>query len=249
MFGPNRQPLDLFWFGDPANPRGNYVLQSRVGSGSGTFFGRQTFRPANDLYGGLGPNQGAGGTPLPGAPASRRANFPIPSADFIDPATGVRYTRGHIVDFANTTDRTAAIPDSNLAPQNFTPEQSWWGGLSGRNRLTIRIRSSSPGGGAQLLQYNVFPQSPRTTANGTPIPDAFILVEVDPAGAPVRAWRVPNNTATAPSPVNTAAAIDAGYPLALSQIPQPVMNDLSAVARSLAVAGIAPAVEESSRSQ
>jgi len=88
------------------------------------------------------------------------------SADLVDPATGIRYTRGHMIDYANTTDRTAAIPDSNMAPQNFAPEQGWWGGLSGRNRLTIRIRSASPGGGAQLLQYNVFPQTPRVTATG-----------------------------------------------------------------------------------
>jgi hypothetical protein len=242
MFGPNRQPLDLLWFGDPVNPRGNYVLQSQVGTGSGTIFGRQTFRPANDLYSGLGANQGAGGTPLPGAPASTRSSFPITNADFIDPATGVRYTRGHIIDFANTTDRTAAIPDSNMSPQNFSPEQGWWGGLSGRNRLTIRIRSSSPAGGAQLVQYNVFSPTPRTTANGTPIPDAFILVELDPAGAPARAWRVPNNTNAPPSPVNTAAAIDAGYGLALGLIPQPVMNDLAALARFTALAGVAPAL-------
>jgi hypothetical protein len=242
MFGPNRQPLDLLWFGDPVNPRGNYVLQSQVGTGSGTIFGRQTFRPANDLYSGLGANQGAGGTPLPGAPASTRSSFPITNADFIDPATGVRYTRGHIIDFANTTDRTTVIPDSNMAPQNFTPEQGWWGGLSGRNRLTIRIRSSSPAGGAQLVQYNVFSPTPRTTANGTPIPDAFIIVELNPAGAPAKAWRVPNNTNAPPSPVNTAAAIDAGYGIALSLIPQPVMNDLAALARFTALAGVAPAL-------
>ena len=171
------------------------------------------------------------------------------SADLVDPATGIRYTRGHMIDYANTTDRTAAIPDSNMAPQNFAPEQGWWGGLSGRNRLTIRIRSASPGGGAQLLQYNVFPQTPRVTANGTPIPEAFILVEVNPAGNPVRAWRVPNDTGTAPFPVNTAAAIDLGYGIPLNQVPQPIMNDLNALARFVAAAGVASGLSGATQGQ
>jgi hypothetical protein len=89
------------------------------------------------------------------------------------------------------------------------------------------------------VQYNVY-GSGRITQNGTPIPDSFILIERNAAGAPTRAWQVPNNTnAALPPPATTAAQIDAAYALNLNDIPQPILDDLRLLYATSAAAGTA----------
>lgn len=248
--GAARDPVQLNWYGDPNVSSANFVI--RVGGT--TTFGIQTFSPTP--YTGLPANTGAGGTSLPGAPSSMRDDFPVTSRDFTEPATGQTYTRGHIIDFRNTTPRTASIPDSNMDPANFTPEQPWIGGgrLPGggrtfgvRAQITNRIIRTNPGGGARLAQYNVS-TSGRTTLNGELIPDEYIYVERNAAGIPTRAWRIPNNTAAPPSvpgpaggppgrPVTSAGDADAAFDLPLNQIPRPILDHLRIEALTAAAVG------------
>jgi hypothetical protein len=244
LYGPNRQPLELTWYDVPTNPAGNYIIRTS----GGTVIWRQAFRPAASAYGpGLPANTGAGGIPLPGAPRSGRGNFPMTTADFVEPVTGRANVRGHGIDYRNTTPRTATIPDSNLDPANFAPEPDWWGsgpgrGFEGRVQLTNRIARANPAGGDQLLQYADYGPSPRTTVNGTPIPDHVILVEATPAGVPTRAWRVPFNPAAPPPALTRAGLIDTTFGIPLNQVPQPILNDLPAAAQ-LAGAGAAAGTE------
>jgi hypothetical protein len=235
VYGPSRQPLELTWYDDPSVTSANYLLRA----GGRTIYGTQTFTGAS--YTGLPANTGAGGAPLPGAPSSTRGDFPVTSAEYTDPATGGVLTRGHIIDYRSTTPRTAEIPDSNMDPANFTPEEPFWGGgrlpgggrsFGGRMQLTNRIVRANPGGGPKLAQYNVY-TSGRVTQSGTPIPDSYILVERDPAGIPTRAWDVPNSPGS--PPLNSAAAVDAAYGIGINQIPQPVLDHLRLEA-SVAVA-------------
>ncbi len=252
-FGPSGEPVELTWYDNPAVSSANYTL--RVGGR--TIYGSQTFSPT--AYTGLPANTGAGGTPLPGAPASTRRSFPMSPQDYTEPLTGQGYTRGHIIDSRNTTPRTATIPDSNMDPANYTAEQPWWGGRGGqtfgvRAQITNRIVRANPGGGVGLAQYNVS-TSGRVTLNGEPIPDFYILVERDAAGVPTRAWQVPNTSATLPTvptplggpsgpPVSTAAHADAAFGIPRDAIPQPILDHLQVEALAGAAAGEAVGSQE-----
>jgi hypothetical protein len=168
MYGPKQQfevapyadptdPSGLFNYGLLYGPPGNPNALRLVGS-------RLIQRPAGQGYQGMQPND-----PFPGAPRSTRRDFPMTADDFeatLPDGTTVRMIRGHQVDFFDTTARTTNVPDSNLDVRNFTPEPREWGGLGGRNRLTMRIRNS--GTGTQIRQINMYGRSTVTTASGSP---------------------------------------------------------------------------------
>ncbi len=132
-----------------------------------------------------------------GPPQSARA-YPMGTADYIDPMTGIRYVRGHNIDFADTPP-VGPGPDTNLDPANFTPEVSWWG-LNVRNPLVGQIRAAAGG----YRQINIYAENPPVTANGTPIPEAVIFLQTQ-GGTTVAAWRIPYSYNYAPGPRGLAS--------------------------------------------
>jgi hypothetical protein len=231
-YGP-KQEFELAGYADPANPGigFNYnLLYGPPGNPNALrLVGSRTIQTAQGQgYAGMQAND-----PFPGAPRSTRRDFPMTTDDFevtLPDGTRQRMVRGHNVDFADTTPRTATTPDSNLDVRNFTPEPGPWGGLGGRNRLTMRIRRA--GGGTEVRQINLYGRSNQVTASGKPVPEAIFLVEMGPNGVPARAWRVPFNDATAFQGVNmnNAAAIDAAFGVTnLASVPTPVQIDIGAL--------------------
>jgi hypothetical protein len=170
LTGPNRMPLTLRAYGPDQAGRTNYNILT----------GRELV-------------QSSAVTRAQGAtyPAGNR-NYPMTTADYVEPTSGQQFIRGHNIDYAETID-TPGAADSNIDPLNYTPEPSWWG-LYLRNNLVNRIIRPTGGG---YRQMNFYSGTPRTTANGTPIPDGVYFVQTNQAGVAVRAWRIPFN-ATGP---------------------------------------------------
>lgn len=246
-YGP-KQEFDLQWYGDPANPANtaNYnLLYGAQGNPNGSrLVGSRTIqRPAGQGYAGMQAND-----PFPGAPRSGRKDFPMTTDDFevtMPDGTVRRMVRGHQVDFFDTTARTTTIPDSNLDVANFTPEPTAWGGLGGRNRLTMRIRAS--GTGTEVRQINLYGRSNIQTASGKPVPEAIYLVEMGPNGRPARAWRVPFNDPTAFQGANmqNAGAIDINFGVSnLASVPNPVEIDPGTLPAAVAAMAMAEFADE-----
>ncbi len=125
-----------------------------------------------------------------------------------DPVTGEVWDKGHGVDHADTLEGPGVF-GSTTDIANFTPQASWWN-QGPRNSIVGRIRnghapSGRPGGGG-YREMAIYGENPPVTADGTPIPREFYFVETNAAGAPVRAWRIPNQHGAGG---RTAAAIDA----------------------------------------
>jgi hypothetical protein len=137
-----------------------------------------------------------------------------------DPVTGRAWDKGHGIDHADTLEGPG-VRSSTVDPANFTPQASWWN-QGPRNSLVGRIRnghapSGRPGGGG-YREMAIYGENPPVTANGTPIPQEFVFVETNATGAPVRAWRIPNQQGAG------SRAITSIDPMAipLSEVP-PVM--------------------------
>lgn len=205
------ESLSLGWYGPDAQGRSNYNLLA----GDELLGSRAFTRPAGGTY--------------QGRPGSGRSDFPMSTADFVDPVTGRRYVRGHNVDFADTND-VPGVRDSNLDPANFTPEPEWWG-LRLRNNLVQRIRAA----GGQYRQFNFYNSSnPRVTADGTPIPDGVFFVEYDAAGNPAQSWRIPFASTNGPT-------IQAGlvqFQIPLNQLPPVLQGPLPVVSVMSGATGV-----------
>jgi hypothetical protein len=246
-YGP-KQDFSLVWYADPANPGSlaNYNFLYGPGTNLNTMrlaTNRTVQLPAGQGYAGMQAND-----PFPGAPRSTRRDFPMSTDDFevtMPDGSTMRMVRGHQTDYFDTTARTAQTPDSNLDLANFTPEPGPWGGLGGRNRLTMRIRAS--GSGTQVRQVNVYGNSTLATASGKPVPEAIYLIEVGPNGLPTRAWRVPFNDPTAFQGVNmhSPAALDTAFGVPnLASVPTPVQMDPALLPPSVAAMAVSQLDEQ-----
>jgi len=140
-----------------------------------------------------------------------------PNNPYRDPVTGQAWDKGHGIDHADTL-AGPGVRSSTVDPANFTPQASWWN-QGPRNSLVGRIRdghvaSNRPGGGG-YKEMAIYGENPPVTANGTPIPQEFVFVETNPAGAPVRAWRIPNQQGAAGRAITS---ID-GMAIPLAEVP------------------------------
>ncbi|MCU0944875.1 MAG: DUF4157 domain-containing protein [Rubritepida sp.] len=161
LTGANRMELTLRVYGPDAAGRNNFnILTGRQLVQSSAVTQSSTFQGAR--------------------------NYPMTTADYVEPTTGRANIRGHNVDHADTI-TGAGVLDSTSDPLNYTPEPSWWG-LYLRNFLVNRVIRPAQGG---YRQMNFYGPNPRLTANGTPIPDGVYFVQTDQSGAAVRAWRIP----------------------------------------------------------
>jgi hypothetical protein len=147
---------------------GNRMIQSDAVTQTGTAYSGQ--RLPNDLAG-TGPDN-----------------------PYLDPVSNVPWDKGHGVDYVDTLEGPG-VHNTSIDPANFTPQASWWN-QGPRNSLVGRIRDghapSGRTGGGGYREMAIYPDNPPVTADGTPIPSEFIFVEATRAGAPVRAWRIPN---------------------------------------------------------
>jgi len=247
-YGP-KQEFEVAWYADPANPNaganfnllygpsGNPNALRLVGS-------RATQRARGGGYRGMAAND-----PYPGAPSSTRRDFPMATDDFevtLPDGTTRRMIRGHNIDFFDTTERTTTIPDSNLDVSNFTPEPPEWGTLSGRNRLTMRMRTATTAGGTQYRQINIYGRNPATTASGKPVPESIYFIEVAPNGTASRAWRIPFDDPTAFQGINMnrAADIDLNFGVNPASVPNAVEINPTALPPSVLAAAQVPIIEE-----
>ncbi len=140
-----------------------------------------------------------------------------------DPMTGEVWDKGHGVDHADTLEGPGVL-SSTTDIGNFTPQASWWN-QGPRNSIVGRIRdghvpSGRPGGGG-YREMAIYAENPPVTANGTPIPREFIFVETNAAGAPVRAWRIPNQQGAGG---RSAAAIDAFELTSVTDAPSVILR-------------------------
>ena len=161
-------PMNVRLYGPDAAGRMNYNLVR----GNQLIEANAMTRPAANTY-----------------PPGNRGDMPMSPDDFELAGGGTRYVRGHNVDYADTL-QGPGVTNSNADPLNFTPEEPWWG-LRVRNPL-VNTRIRPAGGGYR--QMNVYDANPPVTRDGTPIPREIFFVETNPAGTPIRAYRIPYGT-------------------------------------------------------
>ena len=217
--GPMSEPVTVRLYGPNANGRYNYVVWQ-----GGRIVGARAFtRPTGSVF--------------TGAPGATRQDYPMTTADYVDPATGQAYVRGHNIDFADTINTPGQL--STMDPMNFTPEQADWG-LHIRRILVGDIRTAQ-GAAGQYRQMEFFdPNSAaRFTTNGRRIPDGVYFAEYSTTtGQPVRAWQVRWSQAAG---LRTRASA-ATFAIPTNQLP-PVLQSRAPVS-AVGASGAASAVVE-----